>query len=426
MPVRSSFVSAGVPQPLVTRDFSPRVFVYNTRTGQILLDVPVTGTPTWSTGVNQTGGVSVNVPIGGTGLDREDADEYFLPLRNSLAIAYGARIWQAGPILTEAFDDTTNTSTLTATGLWGFLNTKRLLLDYGWTFNDPNALTAFDIAFGPSVTTPAAVPSGQGRSGVSYATIAKRIVQAAVGRTPDNSLPVVFNMDDAAGTAAITYPASDFVATGQRLDDLTALANGPEIVFAPEFVDSTQQSVQHRMNIGSWESSTGLGQSGFPWAFDYGEAIASLGYGRDGTLMTNWHAAVGNGQEAGTLFGVAANSTLPDTGRWPLLEDADRNHTSENLVSNLNSYAGLYLQQYYGPAVSFTATMILDGTNGAGEQTGSPAMTDVREGDTATLNVQGHPRIPDGVYRARLIGFANDGSNLGRVVVTIQGGYQNL
>src|ERR1700748_20987 len=153
----SLFSSA--PQPLVTQDFSPRVFVYNTRTGQILLDLPSEGSISWSTGVNQTGSISVEVPIGGTGVAKDDADEYFMPLRNSLAVAYGGRIWQAGPILTEDFDDTKDTSTLTAGGLWTFLSSKRLLLEYGWTFNDPAAMTGFDITFGEGVTTPPLVPS---------------------------------------------------------------------------------------------------------------------------------------------------------------------------------------------------------------------------------------------------------------------------
>lgn len=220
-----------------------------------------------------------------------------------------------------------------------------------------------------------------------------------------------------AGTSAVlpvtntvrTYLGSDLASTGTRLAELTQVDQGPEVEFAPEFVDSTQGYMQWRMKIGN----NRLGQLGFPHAWDYQRALLSLSTGIDGVDMT--FNVTSKGQDtrtvssatppvaSGALISAAASDTTYTGQGWPALQTADTAHTSTIDPATVSGYATAAVTTHNVPIKTATAHISINGLDNQGRQTGAPSIDLVSVGDTAFFGVTGHPFLVDGQYGARIL-----------------------
>ncbi|WP_027947223.1 hypothetical protein [Amycolatopsis taiwanensis] len=392
-----------------------RLAIANTTTGQVVADLPWTGVPQWSRGINISGTLRATIPL----WPRLEADtlQYLRePYRWTVLWCYGHQILQAGMLVKTTPSDDLSTAELGIMTLWDFLSRKRLvystpgLISAGGDITSPAA----DMAFGPTSPDPA-------NQNLSWGSVARRLVEmATVGNTyPQFWLPIVLP-DVTAGTATITYFATDFAYTGQRLTEITQMDGGPELEFSPEFTDASESAFTWRMRIGAPR----LGQLGFPHAWDYGKAAQTYVPSRDGADMT--FRTISKGQDSrnssgGSLAWADSVSVTPPWGfaGWPWLQTIDTSHVSETDGSVLQSYAVQDTTTNQYPIETAAAVVRVDGRSASGLRTGSPSIDQVLPGDTAVFTLHGHPTENDGQYGQRVIGIGS-GADLWTAALTLQ------
>jgi hypothetical protein len=380
------------------------VYVFETRTGRVIDQVPIIGAPRWNGGIATPGSWSVTVALRGkaqgAGLDPTTFESLTASQRFSWAITQGSNIWQAGPIVSENWAGGSSTA-VTGGGLWQLLNTRRVLINPARASDATVTGNDADVIFGPTGYTPViggtVIPGGLD---LSLHTIAKRIVQTIMGEA-GGDYPVVFPAD-IAGSSIREYAGYDMAYAGARLNDLTQVVNGPEIVFKPEFVDgTTKQAIQWRMQIGN----PALGLLTYPWSWDSGRALCGVtSFTTDGSTATTRAFERGNGMGRDTPVGYADAALNPlDTGAV-LLENVGSNHTSATDVNTLNSYAQNAVD--FGKAVTSTLKVRVRtaGDDGQGFATRTPHQAEVNYGDNGILQIRNSPRLPDGAYKVRIIG----------------------
>jgi hypothetical protein len=373
-----------------------RAFVVETVTGRVVGDIPYVGTPRHSSGLNLTGDLTINVPVGGNAIDKGTLRSYLDPWRFSLGLAWGAHIFQCGPIVTYQTQDSRSGTTVQVgcAGVWSLWTLKRVLANPSWTGTDITDVTA-DTVF----------------TNLSLHTIAKRLIQNDLTR--NGGLPIALPAD-IAGTESRTYPGYDIATVGERLGQLTQGLDAPEIEFRPRFTDATRTQVEWEMRIGNPR----LGNLGLPHAWDYGQALTDLSEAVDASRQQFRSFVRGNGMERGLLTAVAEDTSLTDVG-WPMLESVDGSHTSVTVVDDLSSWAQANVLAYRNPVRTWSAEVRIDGTNGRNQVTGSPSIHLVSAGDTAVFQVKNHSWIRDGQYGQRIIGIQS-GQSASTVSLVLQ------
>lgn len=384
------------PQPRAL--FDPiEVRVFETRTGRVVARVPYTGSPRWSCGLVLAGDWGVSVKLGGDGIAKELLDGFTDPWRFSFAISQGSRIWQAGPVVSEDYNDGDTTTSLSGGGLLKLLTDKRLLLNPARpTLAGVTAATA-DVAFGPGATNDIGSVIPAANRNLSLHTIFKRILET-VTAAPGGDLPLVLPAD-IAGTAERTYPGYDLASVGQRLVELAQVENGPEFEFAPEFTDPlTKQSVRWRVRIGN----PTLGNLGFVYAWDQGKALIGTGFSKDGGWRVTRDFERGNGMNRDLLLGFA-DKALGANASDLLLENVGSGHTSTGDVAVLNGWAAAAVAAGASELPIMVHRVRVPGDDGSGRKTRSPNLTEVQPGDNGVFNIRRHPRLIDGAYYCRII-----------------------
>jgi hypothetical protein len=361
-----------------------RLFVAETVTGKIIRDVPFVGYPQWSYGLNMTGALSANVPIGA--IDKAALRALLDYWRLSWGLSWGDYIWQCGPVVTYRYTDVEGPPVVNvgSAGIWALLNTKRIVANPAWA-----GTNIADDDADSSFTT------------MSLHTIAKRLVQNDMTR--NGSLPIVLP-SDIAGTQERTYPGYDLAYVGERLAQLTQVIDGPEVEFRPEYTNSSRTAIQWRMRIGNPR----LGNLGLPHAFDYGQALTDVDEDGDGSQQQFETWARGNGMERTLLTGHYADTSLVSVG-WPKLEAVDGNHTSATEQVTLDGWARADVETYKRGITKWAGEVRIDGTDGRDKDTGSPSLDTVSAGDSAFFQLRDHRWIPDGVYGQRIISVASGG-----------------
>jgi hypothetical protein len=390
-------LSAGVlaaPLPPAVPAVPWRVFVAETATGRIVADVPYVGVPSWSYGLNMVGDWQVTVPIGAIPLEElESLLDYW---RFSWGISWGNHILQYGPLVTDTYRDQEGPATMRVggVGMWGLFLTKRLLVDPGFVGRFIADETADTIL-----------------TGLSQHTIAKRLVENDMTR--NGSLPITLPAD-IAGTEERTFAGYDLAYVGERLAALTQGIDGPEIEMRPEYTDSTRTAVHCVMRIGN----TRLGNLGLPHSWDYGRgALTHVDVDSDASRRQNRSWVRGNGMERALLTGWYEEPVPSATDLR--LEVVDGGHTSETTQSTLDGWAQANVLTYRRVTRLWSAQVRMDGTNGRNELTGSPSIDLVSAGDTCTMTLAGHRRIPDGTYGRRVLAV-RPGDNTDLVRLTLQ------
>lgn len=384
-----------------------RCFVCETVTGRVIADVPFAGTPQWAYGINIAGSLQVTVPIGpddytGNGaISKGDLRQLRDYWRMSWGLSWGDLILQCGPVVTSKFDDRSGPPALQVgcAGIWALFSQKRVIANPSWTGTNI-ADAAADLNF----------------TNLTLRQIAKQLVLKDMLR--NGALPIVQPADDPAGTEQRAYPGYDLAYVGGRLQELTQVINGPENEFRPEYTDSTQTEVQWRQRIGGASTNGRIGNLAYPHAYDYGSALTQLDEDSDGSRMAFEAWVRGNGMERSLLTGHDADDSLVGGG-WPMLQAVDTDHTSAIDQSTLDSWAQADVATYGTEVQTLTATVLVDGSDGQGRRTGSPALAEIQAGDNVALNVVDHRWLPDGISGQRIV-QVGQGQTLDYAVLSFQ------
>lgn len=383
--------------------FDPiEVRAFETRTGRVVARIPYTGVPSWSSGVNDPGDWRVSAKLGGDGIDKLTLDGITDPWRFSWAISQGSKIWQAGPVVTEDYEDGALTTTIGGGGLLKFLTDKRILVNPARATLAGVAAADADILFGPTGYVPTiggTVPVAN--QNLSLHSIFRRILEI-ITTAAGGDLPIVLP-DVIAGTSEREYPGYDLAGVGQRLIELSQVINGPEFEFAPEFVDpQTKQAIRWRVRIGN----PNLGNLSFPHYWDQGKALIGTGFMKDGGFRVTRDFERGNGMNRDLVTGFA-DAPLTSNPSDILLENVGSGHTSAGDVDVLNGWAQATVANGSTEAPIFVHRVRVPGDDGSGNKTRSPSLTEVSNGDNGLFVLKNHPRIPDGTYACRIIRIAN-------------------
>lgn len=370
-----------------------RVFVCETRSGNIVADVEPVEFPKFSRKLNDTGTVNVIVYLDQKHNKTVDFRTYTAVGKYSWAVAYGTYVCQAGPVWSYSFDENTHCLSVTCGGIQSFFG-KRLLrnayygvgliTDISWDMAYTGSLSQIMLDL---VSESLAMTTTDGQSAYQLPIICPS----------RNSLP--------AGTAQRNYLGYDLATVWDRMDELTKVIDGPEIDFVPELAANSAQ-IQWRLNIGTPK----LGDQSTNAIWEYGSAMESIDVDVNGSTaptMRVW--AKGTGSERDLITGYAGDFSLASQG-YPPLEYVDTEHSSTELVDTLNAYAQADLAQFRNPVETWSCSVQVEGQARitSGNVAVSPQLGSFNLGDAPTVFVDNHPWIPNGGYRKRITGVSAD------------------
>ena len=390
------------------------------RTGRRITQIPVADA-SWSMVHRGVGEVSVDIPLGASDfarLERElrgmyPSESLFLPFyptpevgvwrpgqglraeflaaldpgRCFLAVLEGDTVLEAGPIWAHAWDDAKGMLTLKAAGL-------RSLFDHR-------------VVMGVVASGTAAAAWSETYSGLSLATIAKRLIELAMSHT-GGELPIVLPDDETAAADADhtrTYYGYDLGRLGDRLDALMGVIDGPDIALVPRLT-ADRMGVEWVMRAGT-EAQPLLSQAGADHVFDSRVprgGVGGISVSREASGLASRAWVSGEGMERSRVIEFAADAAPLDNG-FPLLESVG-SHSTVKERSTLQAWASSDLRSSLRPWMSWKFTA-------QANHPGTPKLGTVRPGDWCKVWIPaGHNYLslllPEGFHRARVIQVSGD------------------
>ncbi|WP_329064868.1 hypothetical protein [Amycolatopsis sp. NBC_01480] len=357
--------------------------MYDTTTGKVLYDLELAAEPEWSEKINDPGGWKITVPLDG-GPRTVRVREWCVRWRFSVAVLRGGQVCQAGPIVAYTPDTSTPTMTLSGKGVWELLN-RRLLHNAIYNPAAGGRLTDASADINLTDTLP---------------DIAREIVNHAINMSflLGSNLPIDLPaLDPTQGTNVRNYHGYDMVTFGQRLQELTQVDGGPDVLFRPYLtVTGGARYIRHEMKVGK----PYLVQPGVPMLFDYPSNLTDITLSGDGSNDANSAYVKGTGNESGSLYGYASDTSLVSLG-WPLMDMVDSGHTSTPVQSTLDSWAVADVALYSNQPEQWQTTVLADT---------EPRLGSYSSGHYVNYAVKGHLWIKDGIYSWRLIGMSRTSS----------------
>lgn len=405
------------PQPRVTRNTRYEVYVYRTRTGEVVDRLPLVGTPRWESGVNLTGSWSVQVSLDSRYVSKDKLRQLIQAWYWSWAIVQGGRIFQAGPVVSTSYRDGENYVTVNGLGLWGLYKQKRVLINAARLTNGGIATSDADFAFGTGTESEHGAPIPIERRNLSLPTIMKRLLENEQDK-PGGAVPLATLPDDIAGDSVREFLASQLAYTGNRMHELTQVVDGPELELWPEFIDTERDGIRHVPRIGNPR----IGRLDFPHAWSYRQALVSFGEDSDGSGVTSRRWDRGAGFDRNIRAGFAENLDGVTSGTFqqsPLLESVGQLHSGSEDIAELNDYAQADLDSGRSPIVSLPVEVTMEGDAGDGKDPPSPTFDSVHNGDTGVMHVYNHPWRKDGPYFVRVLKMGS-GSTSKRGTLTVE------
>lgn len=366
--------------------------VYFTVTGQVIGEIPLTGIPQWTQQINADGSWSIQTLIGpddrSSGLSKADIRAITDPWRCSIAICWGTGssnsdyVCQAGPITArQLMTEQPPVLQIGGTGAWPLF---RKIMQFAATWNRTSLSSGVDTTYGP-----AGLPS-----------IAAAMLTNALNR---QTLPIDAPTVTSTGTTTETYYGFDFTSSGQRLQELTQLMSGPDIMFKPY---RTSNTVRFAPQIGN----PTISNAGRPLVFDYPTNVPSILPTENATTMSTTTYEKGSGSEYASLWTSTTDTTLTNGG-WPMLEVADSTHASETNLTTLQQWSDATQQLNGRPIITWAAV--------AQQNDVDYPFGSYDPGVYATYNVLKHAWLPDGAYNNRILGF-QQGQKIGQFVHLLQ------
>lgn len=359
---------------------------YQTTTGRVMYDIDLAADPTWSAALNGNNeGWQVSMPLtdrAAANKARECSERWYA----SVAVFWDGQGCQGGPVTQNpdmGFINDMPVAVITGKGFWENLNQRTM---HNKTWDPATGITSSTA----DLTITDSLPN-----------IAREIVNQATSWTvrPGSALPVDLPTAVASDSNTRTYHGYETASAGQRLQELTQVENGPDVLFQPYLTTiAGQRYVRHRMMIGA----PYLSQAGQPPKWDLGSSMANLNVAGDSSPLITTSFVKGTGNEAGQLYGYATSTDLIGKG-WPALDFVDSSHTSASVQSTLDSWARANVAQYARKLEQWKPVILLDD---------DPHWGTYMPGHFGSYVVNDHPWVPDGTYTSRILGVASAGTSI--------------
>lgn len=359
---------------MVVMDDSYRVFVANTRTGEVAADLKVSNQK-WGLRLNGAGNISVDIPVHAEENSGINIRGLTRPIYQQLGVSYRGRVLECGPIWKRNYSN--GTMSLEAEGLWSIFDRRKALAG------------ALLSATGPGITSAKLVLTG------SLRDIARELVRVSIQDNPygvgglNIALPPLEG-----GVHTRTYNGYELPWIGEELRALTGVENGPDLRFRPQFQDGDPMKVQHVLEGGT-EAQPLLAQVGGDWVWDVGaqgSPVVDLDTEEDATEQAIRAWTPGAGQERAMKLAYATNQDLITRG-MPWLE-VDEKHDVEDLA---------VLQQHANQLRSETAAPVtIVGAQVRADH--SPLLGEYQPGEWASFVIpEDHATLDPGVQRVRVM-----------------------
>jgi hypothetical protein len=368
-----------------------RVFIGNMVTGEITADLPC-ASQSWGIRLNGAGSIDATTKALSAELLNKDLRNVTATKKCFLAVSFGNKILEAGPIKKRKYTARTGVLKLGAAGLWSHLDKVKAL---NWPqINAGTAVTRTSLDF----------------TGLSTAGIARELVRRSIFDNPNNpGLPLVLPATAETGTDERHYKGYELPYLGALLKKLTEVEDGPDIRFQPRFKGSDPTHIEWVMTTGTAAMPL-LYQGGSDWIWDgtvEESGVSEIDLDEDGDGMADQVWQPGAGSELEMKLATARDTTLITTAGYPWTEaDAASKDVEDQTV--LQRHANAELAAARRPIETWAVSVRADN---------APLLGEYLPGDFATINVpKNHPMIVPGERRVRLM--AVDGDNTMNVQLT--------
>lgn len=372
------------------------VFLCDTVTGKFKRTIPVSDVG-WGMKVNDAGTVTASLPVESRELERLDIRAATTPVRQSLGIAYDGNILECGPIWGRKYNPAKEQLELTAAGLWSIFDRRKAVLQS-------------TLAAGQSPAKGIWVITKN-----DLGSIARELVRASTQDNPwGGGLNIVLPADNPGTAKKRTYNGYDLAWIGNRLRELSAVTNGPDIRFRPRFNATDPTTVEWVMEYGTDDQPL-LQQVGPDYQFDATRekgGIVELGVDEDATGIAARAYQPGSGQEKNMKLAYATSTELLALGwPWTEVDEAKKDVEDQDI---LQDGADELLASSKSPWQQWTINVRADQ---------NPKLGIYQPGDWAVLQIpEGHPVIDPGAVRIRIMGISGDESTKVKLTVApIQG-----
>ncbi len=272
----------------------------------------------WSDSVNEVGSMDAKVVDDG----RPGMRDAIRPYGSIIAALDGSAVLHAGYVTAYRYDRAARTYSVTAGGGATVL-AKRLVLNKNLRARWADGTVLVDEDNPPGDWTLTATGS---YSDLISALVSETETWGALPITP--AAPT-------GGDKTRTWDCWDLATVLDRIQDIGDLENGPEWRFDPVLSDDWTISFAQVTSADGGE----IVDHSWRWNALLPGAGVTLGdEDVDGGLMASACYATGGRDEDNLLVAHAADSTLTGMG-WPLLQTANRSHTSVSVLKTLQSYA---------------------------------------------------------------------------------------
>ncbi|WP_160665326.1 hypothetical protein [Pseudarthrobacter sp. ATCC 49987] len=361
-----------------------RVFVGEVVTGKITATLPVEK-QSWGQRINGPGTVQATLPATAKEYRNLSLSAATEPKRQFLGIAYGDQILECGPIWKRRYRRATGKTELIGAGLWSLLDKTKAL---NWA----------QISAGVAVTR-----TGIDLTGLSRGSIARELIRISIETNPNNpGLPIVLP-PLVAGTHERHYEGYKLPWLGDLLKKLTESQGGPDIALRPRFKPSDPTYVEWVLMHGT-EADPILHQTGADWPWDgtvEGSGVSVFDTDDDATGMADRVWQPGAGSEVDMKLATAASTELIGRAGYPWTEQDSASKDIED-AGILQDLADAGLAAGSRPVESW-------GVQVRAEL--APKLGTYNPGDFAQITVaRGHPFIPAGKRRVRIMAIDGDGS----------------
>jgi hypothetical protein len=374
-----------------------QLFLCDTVTGGRVKFIPAAEAG-WGMKLNEGGPVTASVPVAARETARLDLRNATASVRQSLGIAYNGNILECGPIWGRKYDPDKEQLELTAQGIWSVFE-HRKAVPGSWLANGQNpARAVWTITRG------------------NLQSIARELVRNSITDNPwmggtAGNLNIILPASVSGSTHTRTYNGWDMAWIGRRLKELTEVTNGPDIRFRPQFVAGDPTRVEWVMEMGAplLQAARDL-----QWDVSLMKAGAvHLAWDEDATQLAARAWILGPGQEKAKKIKYATDTALLGAG-WPWTETEDSRDVEQDTL--LQSYAAQLLKENKTPWLTWDLTVRADLP---------PLLGTYQPGDWAALKIpEGHPQIPAGTVRVRILTITGGPENKVKLTVApIQGQY---
>lgn len=273
--------------------------VADLRTNVIIDELPLAGVRI-SKVLNGSGQLRGQLTLGDVKLAARNVYDLTRPARRVIYAVRDDRPWWGGIIWTSDYDSDTRVVDIGCADFWSYFDHRKVLEVL------PAAPLAVSYVAGLSK-----VYTQQDQN-----AIARDLVTLAQSHTAGN-IGIVVDTATSGILRDRTYEGFDLKDTGEALRDLTAIIDGPDIVFDVGAFDTAGRPTR-LMRTGTPQ----LGQQGSAHRWDLGGNLLSYRWSSSGGLMATRTFAEGDGNDRGTIIADAEDTAKYATG-WPLLETDD-------------------------------------------------------------------------------------------------------